>query len=558
MLVRKYKKEFIYYFLILLCSAFFVLDFFIHSGRPATFDAPFHITNIAQYSAALRAGDFPVYWLNGFANFGLPIGIVAHQLPSYLGAILNLLLNNPTLSFNILVFVGIFLSSLFYYFFLRLYFPPLASFLAIFMFNFAPYRILNAYIRGAEPEIFSNIFLPLILISVYKIILKRKLVWVFAFVISVSLLSLTHPMNLLIYTSVFGPYILFCLWQNKNLRQSIKDFLILLGGGLIALGMAGYYLLPLNLELKYFYIGLTKNQLAPNHFLNYLNFFTERWEYETAVDKITRGHIVQIGLVEIVLFAIGIGILINTIAKKRKFGLVEYSVITGLLVLFFTTSFSSAIYDNFLFLGNIQFPWRMLNAFIFIPPIIAAYLFSRWRNLILVILFVGVIVAFRSQQLYGKDFKVYPDRNYYFTQLNVHSDLMNTIWADKPQNYPIKTKQYNIIGGKGSVEDETINNSRRDYRINAKDEVRMVDYTFFFPGWKVHIDGKETPIQFQDANYRGLITYMVPEGKHNVTLGFYDTKIRLIGKLVSITSIALFLALIIFRKRFLLLLNRIS
>ena len=168
------RKDLAYSLLILVSSIIFVFPLFSHPGRPATFDAPFHITNIAQFSVALKSGDFPVYWENGFANYGLPIGIVAHQLPSYLGGFFNIILNNPTLSFNLLTFFGIFFSSIFYYRFLRIYFPPLPSFLGAFLFNFAPYRILNVYIRGAEPEVFSNIFLPLILISIHKFVTEKK------------------------------------------------------------------------------------------------------------------------------------------------------------------------------------------------------------------------------------------------------------------------------------------------------------------------------------------------------------------------------------------------
>lgn len=548
--IFKKREDLIYLFILLVSSIIFVLPLFSHPGRPATFDAPFHITNIAQYSIALKSGDFPVYWENGFANYGLPIGIVAHQVPNYLGAFFNLVLNNPTLSFNLLTFLGIALSSIFYYCFLRIYFPSLPSFLGVFLFNFAPYRILNIYIRGAEPEVFSNIFLPLILISIYKFVVKKKYVWFFPFTIFVSLLALTHPMNLLIYSFFFGPYLLFCLWQNKeSIKSKAKEFSALLIGGILALVISAYYLLPLNLELKYFYIGLTKNQLAPNHFLGFLNFFTERWAYETAVDKITRGQILQTGIIETALFLAGITFLVYRIYKKKKLDLVGFSVLAGFLILFFTISASNPIYQAFPILGDIQFPWRMLNSFIFIPPIIAAFIFTKKTNIFIAILFMVAIVFLRFPQLYGKNFTVYPDSIYYFNQKNVHSDEMSTIWMDYSQKYPVKTKQYDAIGGQGKILSSKLKNSSRTYIIDANTPVQMVDYTFYFPGWKVYIDGRQTTIQFQDANYRGLIEYSVPAGKHQVLLKFEDTKIRLLAKLISLLSIFLFLILLIFRNR---------
>jgi len=59
---------------------------------------------------------------------------------------------------------------------------------------------------------------------------------------------------------------------------------------------------------------------------------------------------------------------------------------------------------------------------------------------------------------------------------------------------------------------------------------RMIDYTFYFPGWKVFVDNKEVPIEFQDPKYRGVITYGVPSGKHTILLKFTNTKNTIISK----------------------------
>ncbi len=554
----KKRKDLFYSLLISLSSFIFVFDLFAHKGRPATFDALVHITNIAQFSSALRAGDFPVYWENGFANYGLPMGIVAHQLTSYLGAVLNLVFNNPTLSFNILTFAGILISSLLFYRFLRIYFPSLPSFVGTFLFTFAPYRILNVYVRGAEPEVFSNIFLPLILISIYKLVLKKDYRWFFIFVISVSFLALTHPMNLLIYSLIFVPYSLFCLWQAKiNSKIAFKYLLLFIAGGFLAIGIAGFYLLPLTIEIKYFYIGLAKNQLAPNHFLGFLNFFTERWAYETAVDKVTRGNILQTGIIETGLFIFGVLLLIKSIVKKEKLNLVGFSILIGFLIVFFTLSISNPIYQALPFLGNIQFPWRMLNGFIFIPPIIASYIFSKKQNIYLVIIFLAIIIFLRTPQLYGKNFVVYPDSIYNFNQKNVHSDLMSTVWMDYSHNYPIKTKQAQIVEGKGKITEQKINNSRREYTLVGQTNLRLLDYTFYFPGWKAYIDGKRVPIQFQDPNYRGLITYLVPAGNHQIKLVFEDSPVRLAGKLVTLMFVGFFVILLVFRNKLKVLINKL-
>jgi len=122
----------------------------------------------------MGSGEFPVVWMNNYANYGLPTGIFVHQLTNYLGGAITFLTHNPNTSYNVLIFIAILLSNFFLYLFLRFYFSPTASFLGTFIFSFTPYHIFNIYVRGAMPEIFSGIFLPLILIALYLFIVKKK------------------------------------------------------------------------------------------------------------------------------------------------------------------------------------------------------------------------------------------------------------------------------------------------------------------------------------------------------------------------------------------------
>jgi uncharacterized membrane protein YfhO len=65
------------------------------------------------------------------------------------------------------------------------------------------------------------------------------------------------------------------------------------------------------------------------------------------------------------------------------------------------------------------------------------------------------------------------------------------------------------------------------------------DNTFYFPGWHAYVDGVETNIEFQDPAYRGVITFSVPKGIHKVKVIYEDTKVRRIGKIISILTLLL-------------------
>ncbi len=73
----------------------------------------------------------------------------------------------------------------------------------------------------------------------------------------------------------------------------------------------------------------------------------------------------------------------------------------------------------------------------------------------------------------------------------------------------------------------------------------------YFPGWKVYVDGLETATQFQDPNYRGLMTFPVTAGEHKIEAKFEDTKLRLVSEVLSlltITAIIGFVGLKLFKK----------
>ncbi len=364
---------------------------------------------------------------------------------------------------------------------------------------------------------------------------------------------------------MYMPYLLFLVFFDKeNNFVRLPNFKKIINLGtlfimiVIGVGMASYYLLPLNLEIKYFYYGQIKNHLTPGSYLFSANFFRFDWRYFTDREVITRGHIIFPGIIEIFSLAIGV-LLINykRIKEKQKnIGLLEFAVLISLFILLFTTPLASIFYEKIKILSNIQFPWRLLSAFIFLPPIIYAYLLSKLNKNLLVIAFIIIVAVMQFPHLYGKNYTSYSKDNYYFTAFNPHSVLMNTIWSGKSEDYPIKkNNKVAIIEGKGKVTEQNVRNSSRSYAIDAITPLRLVDYTFYFPGWNVYIDGKSVPIEFQNPNYRGVITYQVPEGKHNVNIKFEDTKVRFISKLLSLFSIFLLVAFFTFRKKISTLLN---
>lgn len=543
----KIKTEWLYYLLIFLISFILVFDLFFNIGHSAHMDGRAHITTIAQFYRAIQSGDLKPTWADWFGNYGMPVPLVAHQLVSYLGAWITFITNNVITSWKIVAFIAALLSNLLFYKFLRIHFGQLSSFVAVFIYNVAPYRILNLFVREALPEFFASVFFPMVLIALHYLIKEKKPGAVFLLIISITGLSLSHPMMLVVSSFIIFPYLLYLL---KSEKKRLKQLFIVGASSIWGLMIASYYILPLNFEIKYFYYGLLKNHLTEGQTLHLRNFIDPNWYYYFERDILNRGHFVTPGLFEVIITILGLGYILKRflIDKNKKVDVFMIAVFVGLISLFLTTDYSLVFYKNINILSNIQFPWRMLSLFIFIPPIIIAYFLNKLSRQklylagILLVVFFGV---FRFPQLYSKNNTDHPLGRYMFTVVNLHSTNMNTIWTGVTDDYPVKKEKPEIISGEGKIISKKVSNSWRKYIVKAETPIRMVDYTFYFPGWRVWVDGKEVDIQFQDPAFRGVITYNVDKGKHEVYLKFTNTKIRVLGNIISLFSLTGYLGFVI-------------
>ncbi len=547
--------------LLILSSIVFLLDTLLYQNQPANMDGTSHITNIAIFHNALSQGDLPVRWTDGFANYGLPVGSFIQQITSYLGAFLTFFTHNVVVSFNLVYVIATVLSVLLFYGFLRLHFNSWPSFVGAFLFNFAPYRIINLYIRGAIPEYFSSVFFVAILIFIH-LLLKKKTWWAYLGVsFAVLGMILSHPMNMLTGAFFIVPYTLYLLFQEKNKLQS---FVLLVTSGLLGILLSSYYLLPLLKDIQYFFYGSGTNHYTYGSTLNLKSFLDPQWYYFITErnEILSRGHFIKTGAIEFLLLVAGFVTMILNKVKKIKFDLFDIFILVGVVTLFFTTILAQPIYESVDFLSNIQFPWRMLSTFIFIPPFIAAYFISKldkknW-NIVLGLLLIVCISWNRFAEVYGKNFTFFPQEYYYFTVDNLHSSNMNTIWTTKTTEYPVhKNEKVAVLEGDAVLQDLVVKNSERTYKIASENKVRMIDYTFYYPGWKVFVDGEEILIEFQDINNRGVITYWLPAGEHSVKVIFTNTKTVLLANSLTLLGVGVVVLTTLFRKKIQTLLNKL-
>lgn len=502
---------------------------------------------MTQYATAMKDGEFPVTWANNFANYGLPLPIFAHQLPAYLGALLILLGFSVVSAYNHLMFLAIFLSSLGFYYFLRKYTKSNQALFLTLLMSLFPYRIHNIYIRGALPEMIASIFYPLILLEIYHFNVEKKKFALVPLLFSIFFLAISHPMMLFIFLLPAAIYFFLTL-DKKNIK---KKLFLVSSAVVLALLMAAFYLLPLVTEIKYFYQGRSQVLINQEEFLNFNNFFTNQWPYFYAHPG-PRGNFLQFGLIELSIVILAV-IVISAELLKRKFkNLKDYfiknklmlgSLLIIVLAVFLMSKASQIIYTTVPGFANLQYPWRFLVwAQLFIPLLFLFVLqkLKLLNNSYLQIFFLCLLLFIRVPQLYGKNYVRIPEEKFYFNQANLHSQNFNTVWSANSLSYPVRQIQADIIEGDAQLSIIKVKNASRRYHLVANSPVKLIDYTFYFPGWRVLANGEEVLIEFQDSDYRGLITYRLEEGEYDLELFYQASTIRKISQILTLLAGPLF------------------
>lgn len=149
-------KKFILLLILLIIS---ILPLF-HSGFYTSQDGELHLARIAAYSQALKHGQFPVRWAaNLNYDYGYPIFNFVYPLPYLLTSGFNLVGFGLAVSLKLVLGLSLILSAIFMYqainFKLKSNWTGLT---AAIVYLYAPYRILNVYVRTALGEAVAFVF----------------------------------------------------------------------------------------------------------------------------------------------------------------------------------------------------------------------------------------------------------------------------------------------------------------------------------------------------------------------------------------------------------------
>lgn len=487
----------------------------------------------------------PCRWVPdmGFGN-GFPLFNFYGPLPYYLGALISFF-GSYIFSAKALFFLAVASGGVSLYFLVKEFTDKNSALAAAALFLLAPYRALDAYARGALSELFAISLVPLVLFLFYRLIKKPKAVYFALATLTLAALVATHNIMTILFAPVILIWLGYWLWEErfKNIKAPLFAFIL-------GVGLASFFLLPAYFEKSLVQTeALTRFELDFRaHFVTLKQLFLDRvWGYGASVLGPNDGLSLQIGWPHWWLAFLS---LIAAFTLKDK----KMRVLTfGLFALFIFSAFmthnkSTFIWVNVEILKYFQFPWRFLSLSIFsaslLGGIVVFSLREKWRVPAAVF-----IVAFS----FLFNWEYFKPREFY--SLTDSEKLSGTLWEEQQKgailDYLPKTalepqekapSGAYVVAGTASLQNYIQKSNRFSFSADVKKSAQVEIPVFYFPDWKVTVDGKEVPVSYQ--NHSGRIAVNLEKGSHTIEGNFRNTPIRTVANTISLLSLGVLFLLL--------------
>jgi len=527
-------KSFKHYILVIAISLLPFVSLFTSDLAPHTHDSPVHFARIAAYYKALSEGQLLPRWAGELNyGYGMPLFNFIYHVPYLVASVPVALGGGTVLAFKISLTVSFLLSGIFMYLFsLRFFKHEGRALLTTVLYQFAPFHLVDLVVRGDMAEGYALAFLPLVLYALVRGFDGKNIRNnILLTGVSALLLIISHNAISLIF---FGVAALFVLIFSPTNQKRLEGA----AGLLLGLMLSAFYWIPAIIERRYTYGDLFMKDMYMSHFAPLMNFFIPNLTNSPALQ--TGGIAVSLGLVPVAALMWAIILLIRKKAgNASEQKTIAFALILTAGALFVMQPVSQFLWSNVPILRMFQFPWRLLNVTSFSLAILGGVVFVHKKTPLFIVMILSFI-AIASTAVYfrpplGMDkideayYWDYPLNTTYFGETDV-------IWSAGPAgSYP--THRFEVVGGKGIITDPVKKGTMHTFTVTAESDVQIVDRTQYFPGWRVYSKGEKIPIEFQDQNWRGLITFRLPSGIHQVKVVWEESPIRRIAETITLASL---------------------
>jgi hypothetical protein len=560
-------------------------------------DADHSVFFLVEFDKAIRDGALWPRWGPDHAlGYGYPLWLLYAPLAYYVAEGFHLLGLGFTAAVKATWALGFLFGGWGMFLLLRRWFGrgPVGRAAALvggLLYVYAPYHLLTIYVRAAFAEFSAMAWFPWVLLAFDRVVSPsphaaqspsegegarvRRAVAVAA--LAYAGLLLTHTGSILLFTPLLLAYLLFALlrrgaqlsWPWAELGRTA---LRLAASGLLAVGLAAIFLLPMLLEQRY----IVQDQWVQGsygyrgHFVYLSQLLDPFWGYGYS-DDLTGpddGLSFQLGIAGVVLAVTAAVVGLRRSSPQR--GVTGFFLAATLASLAMLLPLAQPLWDAVGPAALLQFPWRLLGiaslglatlggaavaSLLGAPPAadaspegaVAQAPAGALLGLAIVLASLSFAVPQYTniQPIDESDLSIirfetaYPDmigRTVNTEQTFTETPLVAQYLAGEPLQKAV------LLAGDAAINNIDVGGASVTAQVDAAGPATVLFYTYDFPGWLATVDGQR--VQHRTEPPYGLIAVDVPAGQHEVAIRHGTTPVRTAGALISALSLVLVVALL--------------
>src|SRR3989344_3795826 len=500
----------------------------IGPGITDAHDSISHVVRTYSFYESLKQGNiFPRWSQHLNYGYGHPIFMFLYPLPSYFTALFHFLGFSVISSIKLVMASSFMLAGIFAWFwFKELLGKTWPAVIGAAVFQLAPYRFVNLYVRNAFGENTAMLFVPLAFWLFTKLVNQPNRKNLIFASLSLAGLLLSHNAVSLMILPILCFYVLI-LGANRYT----------LVAALLGLSLSAFFWLPAWVEGKYTLREVVmRGDTFTDGFVYLRQLVIPSWGYGVSARGPNDGMSFQLGMIQWLAFLIAPVFLVKHL--KYKWLVWLFLLAFGFSV-FIMLEVSLPVWQMITVIKKFQFPWRWLTITVVAASFLAAVL-SRHFKLARAgaVLIVGLLVLQTFWYWQPKGFLPQSEAEIIVDYTGTTDTGESTpLWAIRWQEKPSPQNLGVVWGAPIDYQIHRRDAEIHEYTVTASVTTQISDNTLYFPGWKVYVDGKPVEITYADANWRGEITFPVPPGTHSVRVVFEETKLRRVADAISLVSL---------------------
>ena len=434
-----------------------------------------------------------------------------------------------------------------------------AALLASVAYLYAPFHLVNVYVRGDSlSEFYAFAWYPLLGWALLRLRGHVSTSNLLLLGVSYGGLILTHNISALIATPVAAAFALLLL-TTEDAKVSRRQFLLAgLAGGLLGLGLSSWFWLPALLERDL--VQLQEMTTGYFHFAGHFrgaDLIQQKWLFDYTIGEDRTPFCM--GLMQALLGGLGSLALIGGWVRRRRIDPQgAFALALLLLTTLCITPLSRPLWEHAPLLKLAQFPWRFLSLQALFTALLTGCLVEGWEWRVpkrwwVAMLLSGALVAaalggLRPEWLSIGEADVTPARLrlYEYFTANIGSTVRWEYLPRTVETRPFTSAVFLNRGRKpppmaidGEVSQAQLLEQGPTWEVwdiaVASPQAHLAFHTHYFPGWQATVDG--SPLPLSPVEGWGTIGLTLSQGRHRVILHLGRTSLRWTGELLSLLTL---------------------